>query len=274
MDPEVLGIAVLFLSGLAAVIIIAERAHRARRSTERRRHFCSCCLRRHPCSDEIRGRSVSTLPLVREDETVPIDIESADIVSMRQPSSCVGSGGTSPSRGFPSAEAQLLSDGMLFDVPLEEVVCAICFSEADAGTDMCRLQCGHVFCRECVSRWLEKHCTCPTCRARALHEFEVRILCIHKEKLGLHGVISKDGLRVQKVLDGLMQQWNGDPCRDQEALKIGYGDTRIREGDLVVEVNGTSASRVKNFQDAIDNGGYITLKIGRPPCLDSLGVQM
>ena len=42
--------------------------------------------------------------------------------------------------------------------------CLICLEEQVLGAYACKLQCGHLFHRDCVSEWLEKHCTCPVCR--------------------------------------------------------------------------------------------------------------
>lgn len=40
--------------------------------------------------------------------------------------------------------------------------CTICYSEFDVPI---KLSCGHIFCEECVSTWLDKEHTCPMCRA-------------------------------------------------------------------------------------------------------------
>ena len=42
--------------------------------------------------------------------------------------------------------------------------CAICLSEIKLGMKACKLPCGHLYDRECLKVWLEKHCTCPVCR--------------------------------------------------------------------------------------------------------------
>merc|ERR1740129_2725667 len=42
--------------------------------------------------------------------------------------------------------------------------CVICFEENVIGSKVARLPCGHVFHRECIEGWLNKHCTCPVCR--------------------------------------------------------------------------------------------------------------
>jgi hypothetical protein len=43
--------------------------------------------------------------------------------------------------------------------------CAICLCEP---IDPCKLPCGHVFCRQCLERWLAMNPTCPTCRDESL----------------------------------------------------------------------------------------------------------
>lgn len=42
--------------------------------------------------------------------------------------------------------------------------CCVCFIEYELGQSVCRLPCGHNFHRDCVSEWLRKKCSCPTCR--------------------------------------------------------------------------------------------------------------
>lgn len=40
--------------------------------------------------------------------------------------------------------------------------CTICYGDFDVPV---KLSCGHVFCEECISTWLDKEHTCPMCRA-------------------------------------------------------------------------------------------------------------
>jgi hypothetical protein len=42
--------------------------------------------------------------------------------------------------------------------------CVVCLELQTLGTLACKLPCGHLFHKECVASWLQKHCTCPVCR--------------------------------------------------------------------------------------------------------------
>lgn len=42
--------------------------------------------------------------------------------------------------------------------------CAICLSDQSIGQLATRMPCGHLFCGECLRRWLEKNNSCPVCR--------------------------------------------------------------------------------------------------------------
>mmetsp|Transcript_3282 Transcript_3282/g.7721 ORF Transcript_3282/g.7721 Transcript_3282/m.7721 type:complete len:296 (+) Transcript_3282:412-1299(+) len=42
--------------------------------------------------------------------------------------------------------------------------CIICFEDQQLSGTAAKLPCGHIFCRECISDWLGKQCTCPVCR--------------------------------------------------------------------------------------------------------------
>uniref|UniRef100_A0A0D9VHD5 RING-type E3 ubiquitin transferase n=1 Tax=Leersia perrieri TaxID=77586 RepID=A0A0D9VHD5_9ORYZ len=57
-------------------------------------------------------------------------------------------------------------DGDHGDAPLE---CAVCLLEFDDGDSLRLLPaCPHAFHPDCISLWLEKHLTCPLCRANVL----------------------------------------------------------------------------------------------------------
>ena len=42
--------------------------------------------------------------------------------------------------------------------------CAICLDVVEMNKLMIKLDCNHVYCSECISKWFEKHVTCPQCR--------------------------------------------------------------------------------------------------------------
>ena len=55
--------------------------------------------------------------------------------------------------------------------------CYICFKEnLQEDNDHIRLSCGHIFCRNCISPWLNRANTCPNCRAVINEEDQDRIL--------------------------------------------------------------------------------------------------
>ncbi|MFH1643942.1 MAG: RING finger domain-containing protein [bacterium] len=43
--------------------------------------------------------------------------------------------------------------------------CTICFNEFQDGENVCRLNCGHIFCGgNCIHDWLKRNNSCPLCR--------------------------------------------------------------------------------------------------------------
>ena len=42
--------------------------------------------------------------------------------------------------------------------------CSVCLEEFKNGTNVIKLKCGHVFCTECIEKWLSNSLTCPCCR--------------------------------------------------------------------------------------------------------------
>eukprot|EP00299_Pterocystis_sp_00344_P011378 c5296_g1_i1.p1 GENE.c5296_g1_i1~~c5296_g1_i1.p1 ORF type:complete len:404 (+),score=89.77 c5296_g1_i1:41-1213(+) len=42
--------------------------------------------------------------------------------------------------------------------------CSICLDSHSISEIACRLPCGHLFHRDCVTEWLKQNCTCPVCR--------------------------------------------------------------------------------------------------------------
>jgi hypothetical protein len=48
--------------------------------------------------------------------------------------------------------------------------CAVCLC---APTEPCKLPCGHIFCQECLERWLMTNPSCPICRREMLKATDV-----------------------------------------------------------------------------------------------------
>ncbi|EXB80855.1 E3 ubiquitin-protein ligase RHA2A [Morus notabilis] len=47
--------------------------------------------------------------------------------------------------------------------------CRVCLSELEEGEKIRRLQCDHVFHKDCLDTWLQQYCaTCPLCRTKVL----------------------------------------------------------------------------------------------------------
>jgi hypothetical protein len=56
---------------------------------------------------------------------------------------------------------KVTSDDLLEETNKE---CVVCLDDQRLGTMACKLPCGHLFHKKCVTEWLQKKCTCPVCR--------------------------------------------------------------------------------------------------------------
>jgi hypothetical protein len=56
---------------------------------------------------------------------------------------------------------KVTSDDLLEETNKE---CLICLEEQKIGSMACKLACGHLYHRACLTDWLKRHCTCPVCR--------------------------------------------------------------------------------------------------------------
>eukprot|EP01039_Chlorochromonas_danica_P004204 gene4204-4618_t len=80
--------------------------------------------------------------------------------------------GNNPDRreNTPPASARLVAGLPLVKVTADDLLeetnkeCVVCLVEQDLGSVACKLPCGHLFHKPCVTMWLEKKCTCPVCR--------------------------------------------------------------------------------------------------------------
>ena len=48
-------------------------------------------------------------------------------------------------------------------------ICSICLDDySDAENKITKLECGHIYHKECVKDWLENNSTCPVCRTEIM----------------------------------------------------------------------------------------------------------
>ncbi|CAB9502068.1 protein ligase RNF181 [Seminavis robusta] len=72
--------------------------------------------------------------------------------------------------GPPPASATALRQLPTISVTAADLVdasnreCCICFEENNIHDKVVRLPCAHIFHSDCITDWLNRHCTCPTCR--------------------------------------------------------------------------------------------------------------
>lgn len=70
----------------------------------------------------------------------------------------------------PPASKKVIGDLKEFSLSADDLVeetnrtCPVCIEEYDEGGQAVMLQCSHIFHKECVREWLQKHATCPSCR--------------------------------------------------------------------------------------------------------------
>ena len=50
------------------------------------------------------------------------------------------------------------------ETPNQANDCAVCLEEFKNGTNVTKLKCGHLFCSDCIEKWLSNSITCPCCR--------------------------------------------------------------------------------------------------------------
>ena len=50
------------------------------------------------------------------------------------------------------------------ETPNQANDCAVCLEEFKNGNNVTKLKCGHLFCSDCIEKWLSNSITCPCCR--------------------------------------------------------------------------------------------------------------
>lgn len=74
------------------------------------------------------------------------------------------------SQGPPAASAQVLHHLPQIRITRQDLVeptnreCCVCFDLHRLNDKVLRLPCAHVFHPQCITKWLQSHCTCPVCR--------------------------------------------------------------------------------------------------------------
>lgn len=61
---------------------------------------------------------------------------------------------------------------VVYGPAMDEETCLICCCEFEEGQVLVKLGCGHQFCEECTSTWLQSQKTCPTCRCKVCEDGE------------------------------------------------------------------------------------------------------
>jgi len=137
----------------------------------------------------------------------------------------------------------------------EAMQCAICFENQEVGSEVSKLCCGHDFCKSCIGNWLVKQSCCPLCRRSMVHEFDVEIDCA-EGFFGVWGHFVHGGFGISCVESGPLREWN---------VKAGTDMFRhVMAGDIIVDINGESASHFDVFRDAANRREMMNLKIRRP----------
>jgi hypothetical protein len=82
------------------------------------------------------------------------------------------SGGSSALRSGkpPPASSKAIHNLPIVHVTADDLIeetnkeCLICLEDQKIGSSSCKLPCGHLFHKPCLTDWLQKQCTCPVCR--------------------------------------------------------------------------------------------------------------
>jgi hypothetical protein len=49
----------------------------------------------------------------------------------------------------------------------KQTTCAICYEDYKLDTEICTIMCGHIYCKECIFKWLSEYSyKCPQCKEK------------------------------------------------------------------------------------------------------------
>lgn len=81
-----------------------------------------------------------------------------------------GQGMPLPERKIPPASKKAIQSIPMVTVTADDLLeetnkeCAVCLVDQTIGSQACKLPCGHLYHKNCLTEWLKIHCTCPVCR--------------------------------------------------------------------------------------------------------------
>ena len=107
--------------------------------------------------------------------------------------------------GIYHSMSKLFQSGIPTDLFIEDISdeykCSIC---TDILNDPVQCRAGHMFCRHCVSEWLQNHASCPECRIK------ISIDSLSDSRL-IRNLISEQQVRCKRKLDNEIHdcEWIG-----------------------------------------------------------------
>jgi Ring finger domain len=75
---------------------------------------------------------------------------------------------SSQARRAPPASTRAIRNLPIVKVTADDLLeetnkeCLICLEEQKMGSYACKLACGHLYHKQCLTEWLEKHCSCES----------------------------------------------------------------------------------------------------------------
>lgn len=138
-------------------------------------------------------------------------------------------------------QVQVTADDLLEETNKE---CAICLMDQIIGKNACKLPCGHLYHRECITGWLEKQCTCPACRFELetddpeYEKTRLKRMKIRKLRMRLDELKSKSISQLKQICTEL--SINIINCIDKQSIidaMVSSGKINITEGVPAIELS-------------------------------------